>query len=70
MVCVSQLARDHKLLVEPACGAALAVLYSDRLRQEMFTNFPSDGGPIVVELCGGSGVTLDLLQQWKTNLDL
>jgi L-serine/L-threonine ammonia-lyase len=60
-----QFARDHRLLVEPACGAALAVLYSDRLRKNV-----GEQGPIVVEVCGGSGVNLDLLQQWKEMLSL
>lgn len=56
-----QFARDHRMLVEPACGAALAVLYSPRLRQGV-------EGPIVVQVCGGSGVNLELLQQWKEQL--
>jgi L-serine/L-threonine ammonia-lyase len=64
-----QLARDHRLLVEPACGAALAVLYSDRLRQDLQLQGGTDNnGPIVVLVCGGSGVNLDLLQQWQTDL--
>lgn len=58
-----QFARDHRMLVEPACGAALAVLYSDRLREGI-------QGPVVVEVCGGSGVNLELLQQWKEQLSL
>lgn len=61
------LARDHRVLVEPACGAALATLYSDRLR-EPFLKGLEGAGPIVVEVCGGSGVTMDLLQQWKQEL--
>lgn len=60
-----QFARDHRMLVEPACGAALAVLYSDRLRKNV-----GEQGPVVVEVCGGSGVNLDLLQQWKEMLSL
>ena len=58
-------AQDHRLLVEPACGAALAVLYSDRLRTQLLASLDDDSGPIVVEVCGGSGVTIDLLSQWK-----
>lgn len=58
-----QFARDHRMLVEPACGAALAVLYSKRLRKGV-------EGPIVVQVCGGSGVNLELLQQWKEQLSL
>ena len=61
--CVS-LAQDHRLLVEPACGAALAVAYSEDLRNEFLKNTEVEG-PIVIEVCGGSGVNLDLLAQWK-----
>lgn len=57
-----QFASDHRMLVEPACGAALAVVYSERLRKEYLSGL---SGPIVVEVCGGSGVNMDLLQGWK-----
>ena len=52
------------MLIEPACGAALAALYSERLREELLAAIPPEG-PIVVEVCGGSGVNLDLLAAWK-----
>jgi L-serine/L-threonine ammonia-lyase len=57
-----QFAAHHRMLVEPACGAALAVVYSERLR-----NSALDGveGAVVVEVCGGSGVSIDLMQMWK-----
>lgn len=55
-------AEDHRVLVEPACGAALAILYSDRLRKDVFQDLD---GPVVVEVCGGSGVSLELLEAWK-----
>mmetsp|Transcript_6270 Transcript_6270/g.8157 ORF Transcript_6270/g.8157 Transcript_6270/m.8157 type:complete len:391 (-) Transcript_6270:190-1362(-) len=68
--CLS-LAQDHRLLVEPACGAALAVAYSEELRTKYLTN---DGGhsdgPIVIQVCGGSGVNVDLLAQWKQEFGL
>jgi L-serine/L-threonine ammonia-lyase len=60
------------MLVEPACGAALAILYSDRLRNHYFSNQSSgttttkQDGPIVIEICGGSGVNIDLLKDWET----
>jgi L-serine/L-threonine ammonia-lyase len=56
-------AQDHRLLVEPACGAALAVAYSERLR-----HLHLDGveGAVVFEICGGSGVNVDLLHAWKS----
>ena len=56
-------AEDHRVLVEPACGAALAALYSDRLRPDVLRDLPE--GPVVVEVCGGSGVNIDLLNMWK-----
>ena len=56
-------AEDHRVLVEPACGAALAALYSDRLRKDVLEDVPD--GPIVVEVCGGSGVNVELLSMWK-----
>lgn len=58
-----KLAQDHRILVEPACGAALATLYSEGLRNQWLGSLPE--GPIVVEVCGGSGVNVDLLTQWK-----
>jgi L-serine/L-threonine ammonia-lyase len=56
-------AQDHRILVEPACGAALAVAYTERLRNECLSQITD--GPIVLEVCGGSGVSVDLLHQWK-----
>ena len=55
-------AKDHRMLVEPACGAALAVAYSERLRKACLKDVE---GPIVLEVCGGSGIDIDLLQSWK-----
>jgi L-serine/L-threonine ammonia-lyase len=46
----------HRVMVEPACGAALAAV--DR-----------HGAPfrrVLVEVCGGMGVSLDLLHQWSS----
>jgi L-serine/L-threonine ammonia-lyase len=61
-----QFAQDHRLLVEPACGAALAVIYSQLFDfsslQERSNN---EKMTVVVEICGGSGVSLDLLQGWR-----
>ncbi len=51
-------ADDHRLLVEPACGAALAPLYLKRASLQEFRS-------IAVIVCGGNGVTLELLNQWK-----
>lgn len=48
---------DHRVLVEPACGAALAAVYD---RCELL----GGRGPVLVEICGGAGVSLELLQAW------
>lgn len=60
-------AQDHRLLVEPACGAALAVAYSERLRNEHLKDVE---GAIVLEVCGGSGVNVDLLHSWKIDFGI
>ena len=55
-------ADDHRLLVEPACGAALAVVDS--------STATAAGGPlqdcehVAVVVCGGGGVTMDILRGW------
>ena len=54
-------ADDHRILVEPACGAALSAVY-DRAQ-------PLKGGrPVLVIVCGGAGVSLALLRQWACQL--
>jgi len=45
----AQFANEHKILVEPACGAALAVAYSQRLRENALRGAES----VVIEVCGG-----------------
>lgn len=50
-------ADDHRVLVEPACGAALAAVYS---HTEIF-----DGRePVLVIVCGGAGVNRELMVWW------
>lgn len=50
-------ANDHRLLVEPACGASLAVIYDNHAILQEFHS-------IVLIVCGGSGVSLSLLKEW------
>jgi L-serine/L-threonine ammonia-lyase len=50
-------ADDHRLLVEPACGASLSTVYNRA--------GPLAGlAPVVVIVCGGAGVSLGLLEEW------
>jgi len=53
---------DHRVLVEPACGAALALLYSERQRTAL-----ASFEPLVVVVCGGSGVDWDIMAQWRAD---
>lgn len=56
-------ASDHRLLVEPACGASLALLYEMRPILQQFQT-------IVVIVCGGNGVNIPLLRQWQTQFQI
>lgn len=64
-------ADEHRILVEPACGAALAAGYqkADELIR-LLPESPSDDHPIVFIVCGGSGVSLQKLQEWKDKFNL
>ncbi|MBT5873163.1 MAG: pyridoxal-phosphate dependent enzyme [Candidatus Latescibacteria bacterium] len=52
---------DHRILVEPACGAALAAVYD---RAVPIAN----KSPVMAVVCGGAGVNISLLDQWHKNL--
>ena len=53
---------DHRVLVEPACGATLSAIYE---RAPALENKKD----ILVIVCGGMGVSLAQLQVWKNQLD-
>ena len=53
---------DHRILVEPACGAALAVAYS---QPEALSAFDS----VLVIVCGGATATAEQLRLWSAQLD-
>eukprot|EP00079_Xenopus_tropicalis_P034568 XP_017948339.1 PREDICTED: serine dehydratase-like isoform X4 [Xenopus tropicalis] len=62
---------DELMFVEPACGAALAAVYSghiQRLQQEGSLKTPLD--PIVMVVCGGSGISISQLQHFKSQLNI
>lgn len=48
---------DHRILVEPACGAALAVAYGHASALAEYKN-------VLVIVCGGATATANDLQQW------
>jgi L-serine/L-threonine ammonia-lyase len=64
-------ADDARMLVEPACGATLAPLYrSGMLRKELggekgMSDEEWQKKNVVLVVCGGSGVTLNMLAKWR-----
>ncbi|WP_447917735.1 pyridoxal-phosphate dependent enzyme [Achromobacter aegrifaciens] len=50
---------EHRILVEPACGASVAALDSA-------SEFLKNARSVVVILCGGVGITAGQLAQWST----
>lgn len=54
---------DHRILVEPACGAALAAVYNG-------AEFLQDKQTIGVIVCGGAGITQPQLRQWQREFNL
>jgi L-serine/L-threonine ammonia-lyase len=57
-------AEDERMLVEPACGATLALVYENRLGA-LVPDFRKDS-TVVLVVCGGRAIGLDLIQEWKT----
>ena len=55
-------AADHRVLVEPACGASLAALYG---AHPLLTGKQA----ILLVVCGGVGVSFAQLQHWKHDLE-
>ncbi|RMX08179.1 pyridoxal-phosphate dependent enzyme [Corticibacter populi] len=52
---------DHRLLVEPACGASLALAYANHAAL-------GDADDVLVVVCGGVTATAEQLCQWRIQL--
>ena len=48
---------DHRLLVEPACGASLALVYESAAALQQYEN-------LLVVVCGGATASLDQIRLW------
>lgn len=64
------LSDDHRMLVEPACGASLACVY-----ERLFKGWKEQGKlaelkSVLVIVCGGNIVSLKALKEWKEKLGL
>lgn len=51
---------DHRIVVEPACGASLAMAYEGASELESFSN-------ILVVVCGGATSTIDQIRDWNSD---
>ncbi len=56
-----QFANEYRLLVEPACGASLSLIYDQHPILKQYAS-------LLIIVCGGSGVSLSHLQRWKQEL--
>lgn len=63
---VGRTLEDHRVLVEPACGAALAALYGRRI--EPTPKMQQRG--VVVIVCGGGGINTAVLQKYQAQCGL
>ena len=53
---------DHRMLVEPACGAALAAIYSDIIKKLQTEGKLGAVKTAVLIVCGGNSINLDQLE--------
>ena len=59
-----RLADDERVLVEMSCGVSVALCYDGRLEKALGRKLGRED-TVVVVLCGGSNVTLDMLVKWR-----
>ena len=57
---------DHRMLVEPSCGAGLAAAYSGVIKQlQQDGRLPAELSEILLVVCGGHCITMEMLEGWK-----
>jgi len=64
-------AQHHRMMVEPACGAALAAVYSRDSTSNPLMDMVKKSqshGPIVIIVCGGNIATLDSMVELRAKL--
>ncbi|XP_069789269.1 serine dehydratase-like isoform X2 [Narcine bancroftii] len=61
---------DERMLVEPACGASLAAVYSGIIQHlQKEGQLAKDLQSVVVIVCGGSSITMAQLNEYKMQLE-
>lgn len=69
VVAMSRFLDDARILVESACGATLATVYNGELRKYLGKDLTDDewaAKNVVMIVCGGSNISLEMLQKYKT----
>lgn len=62
---------DHRMLVSPACGAALAAVYEGIISDlQKAHKLPLSLSNVVVVVCGGNEVSLELIQSWRESFGI
>lgn len=56
-------ANDYRVLVEPACGVSLSLIYDN-------AEIIKSAKRVLVVVCGGAIINLDKLIEWKSRLDI
>lgn len=59
-----KLLEDENMLVEAACGVNTALCYGDRLEKALGRK-PKPEEKIVIVVCGGSNISLDIIEEWR-----
>ncbi|WRT64453.1 uncharacterized protein IL334_001385 [Kwoniella shivajii] len=57
-------ADDERIMVEPACGATLAAIYSGKLKEVLELKLNEDS-QVVLVVCGGSNISLKMLEEYR-----
>lgn len=60
-----RLADDERIMVELACGVNVALCYDGRLEKALGRKVRPEE-KVVIVLCGGSNVTVDMLSEWRS----
>ncbi|XP_055861843.1 L-serine dehydratase/L-threonine deaminase-like isoform X2 [Biomphalaria glabrata] len=63
-------ADDHRFLVEPACGASLAIIYGKILHRLIEEKKLTSITSALVIVCGGAIVSTEVIQSWKKDFHL
>jgi len=67
VVAIERFLNDHRILLEPACSATLATLYTERLREQVLSKIDRSK-PLVIFVCGGNIITHELLLQYQKDV--